>query len=389
LGAARSRSGPSLLDRWVVARARRSVRAARYWYSVGDLDEAARAGRRALALARSRASTTGLMLPAQIALTLARVEQDRDDYVAGHGLLTYALGVLEPASGSTAGDRLRVWALIGLGESHRRAARYPQAVETLDRAIALADSGTRPASGPVSGPALSSAPGTALSAALTERAITAKELGDYDRAADLYARVAQLQRGAGIDRADAATLEHNLSGLEYARGNYPQAEFRARRAVDRRRGTPGATEVEIAADLAVLAASVAAQRRYTEAREMFEQALFTCRAARPPRRYEIAVHLHGLADLEHSAGHAEEAERRYGQALAIKEQLLGPAHPEVGLVLGNLGALLQEQGRPGEAADCYRRAREIAERTFGREHPRFIVLNQKLSRTSRDPQTSP
>ena len=365
--------GPGPLDRWVVARARRHLRAARYWYSAGALDEAARSGRRALSLARSRTSVTGLLLPAQIALTLARVEQDRDDYVAGHGLLTYALGLLDPAfrtldpvPGGAAADRLLVWTLVGLGESHRRAARYAQAVETLDRAIRLAEVVAVPA----------------LGAALTQRAITAKELGDYDRAGDLYARVAQLQREAGIGVAEAATLEHNLSGLEYARGNYPQAEFRARRAVDRRRGTPGATEVEVAADLAVLAAAIAAQRRYAEAREMFEQALFTCRSARPPRRYEIAVHLHGLADLEHSAGHQDLAERRYRQALAIKEELLGPAHPEVGLVIGNLGALLQERNREPEAAECYRRALVIAERTFGPEHPRFVVLKQRLARLS-------
>lgn len=363
-------------ERWVVGRARRRLRSARYWYSIGDLDEAARAGRHALdlALADHRDAVPRLLL-ADIVLNLARTEQDRDDYVAGHAGLEYALNLLESITGggnsaATADrDRLLAWTLVGLGESHRRAGRYQQAIETLDRAVQFAE--TIAADQP-----------RALCAALTERGITAKELGEYDLAARRYARVQAIHRDAGATHADAAALEHNLSGLEYARGCHPQAEFHARRALDLRQLSRSTADVEIAADLAVLAAAVAAQHRHDEAREMFEQALFICRAARPPRRYEIGVHLHGLADIEHSAGRADQAERRYREALELKQELLGVEHPEVGLVIGNLGTLLHEQSREKEAVDCFRRALAIARQAFGPDHPRAASFRDKLARAS-------
>ena len=345
------------------------MRAARYWYFIGDLDEAARAGQHALKLARTAQANAALtktargLLLAEIALLVARTEQDRDNYAAGFTHLTYALSQLEPMAGTDARDRLLTWTLIGLGENHRRVGRYPQAIETLYRAIRLADAVAQP---------------QALSAALTERGITAKELGEFDHAAELYARVREIHRESGGSDTDSATLEHNLSGLEYARKQYSQAESHARQALARRRRASGVSEVDVAADLAVLAATIAAQHRHDEAREMFEQALRAGQAARPPRRYEIAVHLHGLADLDHSSGRADRAETRYREALALKEELLGTDHPEVGLVAANLGTLLDEQHRGEEAADLYRRALTIAEQTFGPDHSRSLALRDKL-----------
>ena len=346
-------------DRWRVARARRRLRATRYWAGTEDLDEAARAGGQALA-----AATADPMLRAEITLVLAQIEQDRDNFAAAEAQFASAAMLLAPMSGPTAG-RLLASALVGLGGSQRRAARYPQAIAVLDRAVALAETVAR------TDPRM-------LGAALTERGITAKEVGDHQRAADLYRWVQQLHRDHGATPADAATVEHNLAGLEYARGCYPVAELHARRALEHRRRSRRTSPTERAADLAVLAATIAAQHRYDEARGVFERTLSVYRSARPPRRYEIAVQLHGLADVEHSTGRSDEAERRYREALAIKLELLGPGHAEVGLVTANLGTLLQEQHREAEAAQCYRRALTIAEHTFGRQHPRSVRLRAKL-----------
>jgi tetratricopeptide (TPR) repeat protein len=353
---------------WGTLRARRRLRAARFWYSIGDLDEAARASRHALKLARSGSGQP--LLFADIALTMARVEIDRDDYATGRAHLMDVVHVLESVPGNSERDRRLAWALVALGGNYRRIGRYPPAVETLDRAVRVAET-------------VAIAEPRALSAALTERAITAKELGEYDRAADIYAWVRQVQQNIGAGSADAATLEHNLSGLEYARGCYPVAELHARRAVDQRRRAAPDTSIEFAADLAVLAASVAAQHRHDEARTLFEQALVACRSARPPRRYEIAVQLHGLAGVEHSAGRPEQAEDRYREALSIKEELLGADHPEVGLIIGNLGTLLHQQHREPEAEQCYQRALAITEHTFGPQHPRSVRLRAKRDLLSR------
>jgi hypothetical protein len=91
-------------------------------------------------------------------------------------------------------------------------------------------------------------------------------VGQLDRSADLYARVRDIQDRADTAGTDAVTLLHNLAGLAYSRMDYPQAETCALAAVARRRATSGAHAVEVAADLAVLAAAVSAQHRHDKAR---------------------------------------------------------------------------------------------------------------------------
>jgi tetratricopeptide (TPR) repeat protein len=339
---------------------------ARYWQATADLDEAARDAYRALRLVRScRPGVAPVRLVAEIALTLAHVERDRDRYAASRAHLEYSLSLLEPATSTVERDGLLVWTLVGLGDWHRRAGGYRQASEALDRALHLA--GTRAAAEP--GP---------LTAVLTSLGILAKELGEHAEAAQWYARVHKIHRDSGATPADAATLQHNLAGLEYSRGRYPQAESHARVAVALRRQADRVAHVDIAADVAVLASAVARQGRHDAARALFDQALTACRTARPPRRYEIAVHLHNLADIEHAAGHVADAERLYRQAMASKEELLGADHPEVGLVASNLGTLLHEQHRHDEAAECYRRALAIAERAYPPHHRTVAAIRQHI-----------
>jgi tetratricopeptide (TPR) repeat protein len=353
--------------RWIVGRARRRLRVARHWQAAADLDDAARDAYRALRLV-GRHRPMPATLAADIALTLAQIERDRDDATASRAHLDHAIDLLQPATGPMR-DQLLAWALIGLGDCHRRAARYADATEVLDRSLRLVKGGE-------------AAPPALLASLFTELGITAKETGDFDQAERWYAEVHRLQRDSGATPADEATLQHNLAGLEYSRQRYPQAEEHARRAVALRRDVPRVTQVDIATDLAVLASVVARQHRHDEARELLGQALTACRAARPPRRYEIAVQLHNLADVEQAAGQPVDAERLYRQALDIKEQLLGPDHPEVGVVLNNLGTLLHEQHREDVAAGCFRRALAIAERAYQPDHPAILGIRRNIDRLS-------
>jgi tetratricopeptide (TPR) repeat protein len=356
--------------RWIVARARRRLQVAHFWQAIADLDEAARAGYHAHRLLRrlGNASVVPVTLAAEIELALAEIERDRDDHAAGRIHLESSLARLEVAPATHDRDRLLVRTLIALGDCHRRAARYSEASDVLDRALRTAErAGVAP---------------NLHAAVLTVMAITAKELGEYDKAAGLYAQVRRINQDVGASVADAATLEHNLAGLAYSRGRHGQAEGHARLAVALRRQVPRVAPVDVAADLAVLGSAVAAQGRHLEARALFEQALIACRTARPPRQYEIAVHLHNLAAIDQAAGRPADAERLYQQALAIKEHLLGTEHPEVGLVANNLGTLLHQQQRTAQAAEWYQRALAVAERAYPPGHPVITRIRRNLDETS-------
>jgi tetratricopeptide (TPR) repeat protein len=345
-------------------RVRRRLALARYWQTAGDLDQAAGDAYRAHGLLHRRAAAPA-GLAAEISLTLAAIERDRDRADRSREHLQDALARLEPVPPAAGRDRLLARTLIALGDGHRRAGRYREAGATLDRALGLLDP---PPGQPAVEPGL-------LAAALTIDGITAKELGEYDRAAGCYARVAQLLGAA--TGPDAAGLQHNLAGLAYARGRYAEAETHARSAVAlRQQARAGA--VDLAADRAVLGSAVAKQGRLAEAAALFEQALAACRAARPPRRYEIAVQLHNLADIDHDAGRPADAERRYLEALALKEELLGADHPETAVLANNLGSLLRDQQRTAAARGWYERALAVATRAYPATHPVTVRIRHNL-----------
>jgi tetratricopeptide (TPR) repeat protein len=342
-------------------RARLRLRLARYWQANGDLDEAARHAHRALRLLHG----CSVELAGEVVLTVAEIERGRCEYASGHARLAQLVDELDrlPTAGP-AGRLLLARALTGLGDAHRRSGRYPQATQTLQRACQLLEEAVEMQ------PEL-------LAAALTTLAITHKEVGEFERAQQLYARVEQIREEAGASDGQLADLHHNLAGLAYARQRYPQAERHARQAVSLRHAT-GADAASLAADRAILAAALAALDNVDEARLQLDQALAACKAARPPRHYEIAVQLHNLAAVDQACGHPQRSEQLYRQALAIKEDLLGPDHPEVALIANNLGTLLHQQHRPAEAADLFRRALTIAEQSYPPGHPTTTGILRNL-----------
>jgi len=341
-----------------LGRARRRLRLARYWLADGDLDEAARHAHLALLLLeRDTVELTG-----EVTLTVAEIERGRCEWASCGARLARLVDLLDAQPATSLAQRsLLARALTSLGDAHRGAGRYPQAVVTLQRACQVPTGGQ---------PDL-------LAAALTTLAITSKEIGEFDRAQHLYARVQRIRDEAGATAGQLADLEHNLAGLAYARRRYEQGERHARRAVSLRRAA-GANACVLAADQAVLAAVLTARGHYDEARRQLHRALVACESSRPPRRYEVAVQLHNLAALEQEGGQPERSERLYRQALAMKEELLGPDHPEIALVANSLGTLLYQQRRVAEAAHQFRRALAIAEDRYPPAHPATVAIRGNL-----------
>jgi len=343
---------------WQLWRAERRLRIAGYWWARGDLVAALPHVRRAWHLVRLHPAPPAA-LAVRAASLVGMVERDLDHPAESQAALEWALSRLRDEPPGDERAALLAATLTSLGDCHRRAGRYPQAIRTLYRARPVAA---------IAGPAQ-------LAATFTALGIVAKELGSFDRAARWYARVGTLHADLPVD---AASLHHNLAGLAHARRRYRQAEVHARRAVALRGQVRPANAVTVAADVAVLAAALAGQHRYDEARHLFMEAMAVCERARPPRRYEIAVHLHSLAAIDQACGRLGEAERGYRRALALKRELLGPDHPEIALLTNNLGTLLLRRRRIRPAMACFRRALAIARRHYPDAHPVRTAIQRNL-----------
>lgn len=101
-----------------------------------------------------------------------------------------------------------------------------------------------------------------------------RDQGRYDEAERLYFRALDLIDAAvGHDDIQAASLYHNLGGLEHARGRAALGEPPARWGLKIRERALGADHPHVAADKAALAAILDAQGRYDEAEELYRQAL--------------------------------------------------------------------------------------------------------------------
>ena len=313
----------------------------------------------------------------------ALVARDQARYPDPSDYWRQAKRLLSRLPSGDASDRWRAQVLIGMGDAHRRECRYPQAVAALTEAKQLLETGDRAERAAWHRTAWRR---VTWCAAVMALGVTAKERGRLAEAEDWYVQVAQVQERWGAGVTEAAALEHNLAGLAHARRDYPAAERHAREAVRLRRSASDTTAVDVAQDVAVLAAAVAGQGRLDEAYRLFHDAMAACSAACPPRAYEVGVHLHNLAAIEHERGAHSEAERLYLQALDIKRRLLGPDHPEVALAENNFGTLLRDQGRTVEAADHYRHALAVVTRVDDGAHPLVRVARENLDRlaTARD-----
>jgi tetratricopeptide (TPR) repeat protein len=208
--------------------------------------------------------------------------------------------------------------------------------------------------------------------------MTWKYAGRFDEGRCAYERAfAVVARGFGAETPDAASLHHNLGGLEHARRDYAAAEPHARRAVELRRRLMGADHVATAEDEAALAPILHALGRDGEAAVLLRHALPILERELGAVHPEVGAAWSNLASVLEQDEEATVALRR---ALAAKEASLGPGHPSVAITLNNLGVRARRRGDLDEAERHYRRALAILEDTLAPDHPNVVVTRRNLDR---------
>lgn len=235
--------------------------------------------------------------------------------------------------------------------------RYAEAVEALDRALAIRVA--------VQGEA-----GPAVLVSLNNRAIALKGQGDFVGADALYRRILAARRGP--DDPETAMTLNNLGANLLALNRTTEAEAALRRAADLRERFLGADHPLTAQTLTHLADALAAQGRTAAAEAMKRRALTALEAEGRP--VAVAAGLTGLAQLVLAReGGAEEAEALIRRALALRRTALGPDHPETLDAQTALGDVLLQSGRAAEARTLLAATVEASERRLGSGHPGLIA----------------
>jgi tetratricopeptide (TPR) repeat protein len=123
---------------------------------------------------------------------------------------------------------------------------------------------------------------------------------------------------------------------------------------------------------------------YSQAAQLFSDALAIRERALGPEHPATAASLHNLARLLHDQGDLAAARPLFERALAIDEKALGPEHPNTASGLHSLAQLLRDQGDLAAARPLVERALAITEKTSGPEHPDTATVLDNLARLLHD-----
>jgi tetratricopeptide (TPR) repeat protein len=261
------------------------------------------------------------------------------------------------------------------GDASRARGHYATALPLLRRSLVLAERDQ----------ALSD---LEVAASLNALALLYKDLGKFDAARRLYDRALFLVRRQPASHASAhaaASLYHNLGGIEHARGRLGLAEPLARAGVALRAALGDASPGELAADRVALAAIVDERGRSGEALALYREALRTLRLAEPPDELEIAVALGGLGALWARRGRLARARVLLEHAARHKRRALPARHPDLVFTLYNLAVVEERLGNTPRARALVSEAMAICRR-LGPDHPRTIACHTLLARLGDSPE---
>jgi tetratricopeptide (TPR) repeat protein len=208
-----------------------------------------------------------------------------------------------------------------------------------------------------------------------------KYSGRFDEGVALYHEALAI---LGDDHPEAASIYHNLGGLEHARRDFHAADPHARRGVELRRAALGPGHVHVAVDESAWAAILHALGREDEAEELLRRSLPVMEAALGPGHREVAAAWNNLGSVLAGREDYEGADTAYHHALEAKERTAGAESPALAITLNNLGVNARRRGRSREAEQFYRRALDILEGRVDPEHPNLLLTRRNYAKLRED-----
>lgn len=301
------------------------------------------------------------------------VKRARADLAVARARL--AAGQFEPAMEraqwvSTQADslgvaQLRVEAQLEFGRAQAGAARYDEALETLEAAFFS-------------------------SRGLDHRAVAAHtsvslvgvatDAGQLDTA-QRWSRHALAEAQHELEPDLQASLQASLGALSHARGELDEARsfYEAGLAIIREQHGPSDPRVSTFVD--DLGKVAFAQGKLPEAIQRFTEASRLAEAAYGPRHPRVAKLQGNLANAHLAGGELDLARTHHERSIGIAEAALGADHPLVAGGYSNLGIVHFSTGDYDAALDVQTKARDIRKRVLPADHPHLGISASGLGET--------
>ncbi len=298
--------------------------------------------------------------------TKAQANLDLGDHGAATVTLDRAQALAEPLPPGEPFDRLRVHLGRMRGEALLASGDRPGARKALTAALALCEASIGSQDG---------------DAAVLHNGlgIVGKFSGDFEAAADHYARAGAIFAQIGTSDRVLGALHHNLGGLAHSRGDVVTAERETRRALDLHTAALGPAHPDTTADRGQLGGILSELGRHDEAERELRRTANDWTAAYGADHLEVAIAQTSLGAALHRAGRLKEADAAYRDGLAARERRQGTGHPELAPTLLNLSRLCEQRGDRDEAVSLARRAASNLEGAVTDDHPVLIATRQRLA----------
>lgn len=296
------------------------VAVARFSASVAALARGDLASAEAHAVAAERAIGGDDPDAAACLLLRAQIDRLQGAYEAACGHAVAAEAILFAALRDDPDDTVLVERLAEAAAVHAGAlialGRYAEAEAALDEMLPRFEAVLAPAS-------------AALAAVYNARGVCARYREAWDEASAWYMRALAILVATHADPLAIAGVEHNLGGLELARGDAASGEPHAHRALTRRRAVLGESHPDVALELAAWAAVIAALGRTHDAEAALHRAHAILVATRGADCHEIAFILAALGTVAADAGRRVDAIAALEAARVLHHVYLDPSHPEL------------------------------------------------------------
>jgi tetratricopeptide (TPR) repeat protein len=151
------------------------------------------------------------------------------------------------------------------------------------------------------------------------------------------------------DSVNLALAKNALSNLLVDEARYTEAEELLLSSLDSYRRHPSTVFGQEAIVLNNLGVVRREQRRFDEARDLFEAAARLTESSLGANHPTLLRALNNVATVYGLTGHPAEADQAFRRSIAIAEERLGPEHPITARVLLNYAGFLRTTGRKAEA----------------------------------------
>jgi tetratricopeptide (TPR) repeat protein len=164
--------------------------------------------------------------------------------------------------------------------------------------------------------------------------------------------------------------------MEFAAGNYKQAEYYLRRSVDEA-GRGGASDTELVLSLGDLGNVLLSQGKFDESEVFLDRGIAILRSRPTLDRRQLPILLGMLGTLYQQTGRMEQTEAVLGEALHLGRKLLADEPLHLSDIHNDLGVLHLQSGKRKQAESDFKTALMLVEKVEEKNDGRkaFILAN--------------